>query len=88
MAEQHVTLTILRRKQVEARTGLSRSTIYDKINPMSPRHDPTFPKQVKLGADAVGWLEGEVNAWLQSRVIASRSQSQQCNLHTKLESVA
>ncbi len=63
-------IVILRRKQVEARTGLSRSGIYDKLNPKSPRHDATFPIQVRLGADAVGWLESEVNAWILSRVQA------------------
>jgi len=65
-------LTILRRKQVEARTGLSRSTIYDKLNPKSPRFDTTFPKPISLGAGAVGWIESEVNTWLESRISASR----------------
>jgi prophage regulatory protein len=69
-------ITILRRKQVEARTGLSRSAIYDKLNPKSPRHDATFPVQVRLGAEAVGWLESEVNTWLLSRVHARTSQMQ------------
>jgi len=63
-------ITILRRKQVEARTGLSRSAIYDKLNPKSPRHDATFPIQVRLGKDAVGWLESEINGWLLSRANA------------------
>jgi len=39
-------LTIIRRKQVEARTGLSRSTIHAKMrrNPKRPAdYDPTFP---------------------------------------------
>jgi len=61
-------IVVLRRKQVEARTGLSRSSIYDKLNPKSPRHDATFPIQVRLGSDAVGWLESEINAWILSRV--------------------
>lgn len=65
-------LTILRRKQVEARTGLSRSTIYEKINPRSPRYDPTFPKQVRLGNDAVGWVEAEINRWIATRIRSSR----------------
>lgn len=64
--------TILRRKEVEARTGLSRTTIYDKLNPKSPRHDPTFPKQISLGAESVGWIEAELNAWIESRITASR----------------
>jgi prophage regulatory protein len=51
-------LSILRRKQVEKRTGLSRSTIYLRIQ------EGTFPKPIKLGARAVGWLENEIEAWL------------------------
>jgi prophage regulatory protein len=57
---------ILRRKQVEQRTGLSRST----INLRAAQGD--FPKAVSLGARAVGWLESEVEEWLNSRVQLSR----------------
>lgn len=64
---------ILRLKQVMERTGLSRSTIYDRMNPNSPRHDPSFPKQFRLGGEAVGWIEAEVDAWVQSRIDAGRS---------------
>ena len=53
---------ILRRRQVEERTGLSRSTIYLRIQV------GTFPKPVNLGARAVGWLENEIDAWLKSRI--------------------
>ncbi|MGL6493235.1 AlpA family phage regulatory protein [Aeromonas veronii] len=45
--ESKPTLTIIRRNEVEARTGLSRSTIYAKMrpNPKYPNvYDPTFPK--------------------------------------------
>lgn len=59
-------LVILRRSQVEARTGLGRSTIYDKLNRKSPRYDKTFPVQISLGADAVGWIESEIEHWLAS----------------------
>lgn len=64
---------ILRLKQVMARTGLSRSTIYDRIAPSSPRHDASFPKQVSLGGDAVGWEESAIDAWLQNRIAANRN---------------
>ena len=61
-------LSILRRKQVEKRTGLSRSTIYLRIQ------EGAFPKPVNLGARAVGWLENEIEAWLAERVeIRNRS---------------
>jgi prophage regulatory protein len=57
---------ILRRPQVEARTGLSRSTLYQYIQ------DGQFPRPVSLGARAVGWLESEVNAWIAARAKAVR----------------
>ena len=59
-------LAILRRKQVEARTGLSRSTIYARIA------QGTFPAQVSLGSRAVGFIESEISEWLASRIAASR----------------
>ena len=68
-------LTILRRKQVEARTGLSRSTIYSKLkhNPKRPGdYDPSFPVPISIGAKAVGWIEAELDAWLTAQVVKSR----------------
>lgn len=64
---------IIRRGQVQHQTGLSKSGIYDKLDPKSPGFDPTFPKQVSIGARAVGWVEAEIEAWIHLRVIASRS---------------
>ena len=55
-------LTILRRKQVEDRTGLSRSTIYLRIQ------KGTFPRPINLGERAVGWAEDEIDAWIASRI--------------------
>ena len=54
-------MTILRIKDVTRITGLSRSTIYLLID------RGQFPKQVRLGARAVGWREADVLAWLESR---------------------
>lgn len=68
-------LTILRRKQVEHRTGLSRSTIYAKLrqNPKRPADfDPTFPRPIAVGAKAVGWIEAEVEAWLSAQIQKTR----------------
>lgn len=59
-------LSILRRKQVQARTGLSRSTLYQFVS------DGTFPKPVKLGARAVGWVESEISDWLTQQIEQSR----------------
>ncbi|NHB89834.1 helix-turn-helix transcriptional regulator [Photorhabdus tasmaniensis] len=58
---------ILRLKDVMKKMGISRSTIYDWLNPKSPRYDETFPKQRRLGRQSVGWLELELNEWLMQR---------------------
>ncbi|WP_374338971.1 helix-turn-helix transcriptional regulator [Leeia sp.] len=74
-AQNQSSLTIIRRKQVEARTGLSRSSIYARLrqNPKRPGdYDPTFPKPVSVGAKAVGWIEAEIDAWLTAQIEKSR----------------
>lgn len=58
----------LRRKQVQARTGLSRSTIYQYIK------EGAFPKPVPLGLRAVGWLESEVSDWIAERINVTRGE--------------
>lgn len=67
-------LQIIRRREVERRLGISRSTIYDRLDPHSPRHDPAFPKQFTLGGSSrsVGWLEHEVDAYIAALVEQSR----------------
>lgn len=59
-------LTILRRRHVEQRTGLSRSTLYQYMK------DGAFPKPVQLGLRAVGWLESDVSQWIAARVKVHR----------------
>jgi prophage regulatory protein len=61
--------TILRLPEVKRSTGLSRSTIYLRIA------RGAFPKPVSLGGRAVGWLEAEIQEWLQRRIEASRNES-------------
>jgi prophage regulatory protein len=56
----------LRRKDVQFRTGLARSTIYLYVQQGS------FPKPVTLGPRAVAWLESEVSAWITERVRIAR----------------
>jgi prophage regulatory protein len=61
-----MTHTILRLPGVKASTGLSRSTIYLRIS------QGKFPKPVKLGRRAVGWVQTEIQEWLQRQIEASR----------------
>lgn len=71
-------LTILRRKQVQAETGYSRSTIYLRIS------QGLFVRPVSLGARAVGFPAAEVAA-LNAARISGRSDTEIRALVTKLE---
>lgn len=68
-SNEKVELRILRRRKVETKTGISRSSIYDGIKKGS------FPKPIQLGQQSVGWLESEIDAWLLERIAASRNAS-------------
>ncbi len=59
-------LRILRLREVMARTGLSRSTVYELIGKR------LFPHPVSLSARAVGWIESEVETWIAARVTMDR----------------
>lgn len=58
--------TILRLPAVKERTALSRSTIYLRIA------NNEFPVPISLGGRAVGWLEEDINNWLEQKIEASR----------------
>jgi len=64
-----MTNMILRLPAVKARTGLSRSTIYLRVA------EGKFPKPVSLGGRAIGWIAGEVDAWLSTQIEKSRRTS-------------
>jgi prophage regulatory protein len=57
--------TLLRLRDVEARTGLKRSHLYG----LAARGE--FPKPLKLGDRASAWVESEVTEWVYSRIRAS-----------------
>lgn len=59
-------LQILRLPDVEIRTGLKRSRLYEL------EASKRFPTRVKLSERAVGWYAHEVDAWLSGRVRARR----------------
>jgi Predicted transcriptional regulator len=58
---------IIRLPELSEMIGLSRSTIYDKLNINSKRYDSDFPQAIKLGLSAVGWRQSAVNKWLENR---------------------
>ena len=59
-------VSILRLPAVKARTGLSRSTIYVRVA------DGDFPKPISLGGRAIGWIEEEIEDWLNQQIARSR----------------
>ncbi len=67
--EKHQTVPIgeiLRLPRVKNKTGLGRSTLYNHIKA------GLFPKPIKLGLSAVGWLENEIEEWISSQVKNTR----------------
>lgn len=62
-----MTKRIIRLPEVKARTGLSRSSIYAFMS------NEDFPKSISLGARAVGWLEGDIELWLERRIETAKS---------------
>ena len=55
---------LLRRREVEKITGMSRSSIY-RLMP-----DGEFPRPVKVGPAAVRWRESDITARVESRPVA------------------
>lgn len=53
---------VLRRPDVSERTGLGRSTLYAYIE------EGRFPRPIRLGPRAVGWIEEEVDEWISDRI--------------------
>lgn len=67
MSAAQPAVRLIRLPELKEMIGISRSTIYNKLNPNSKQFDPTFPKPRSLGANTVGWLESEVLAWILAR---------------------
>ena len=53
---------LLRRPEVETITGLSRASIYEKMD------EGVFPRPVKTGVRAVAWVESEIADWNRERI--------------------
>ena len=57
---------ILRLRTILAMLGISRSSLYKKIS------QGTFPTKIKLGPRAVGWLEADIDDWIDHQIALSR----------------
>jgi len=54
-------MRIIRGSEVTRLTGLSATTLWRR------ERDGTFPRRVKIGSNSVGWVEEEVQAWIENR---------------------
>lgn len=54
-------VVLIRMKEVQRRTGLSRPTLYRLVK------DHKFPRPVRLMTHSVAWRQHEVDAWIQTR---------------------
>lgn len=62
-------MKLIRLPEALAKTGLSRTRLYEAVNA------GTFPRPVKLGPDAraIGFVDSEIDAWIEERVAARES---------------
>ena len=73
---------LLRRRQVEEITGMTRSSIYRLMD------SGDFPRPVRVGPAAVRWKESEITCWLESRAhseesVPARPTQPRCGLHDR-----
>lgn len=59
---------LLRLDEVLHTTGIGRNTVYRRIK------EGTFPKQVRIGPNSVGWRQSEISQWM-SDLTPSNDQS-------------
>ncbi len=56
---------LLRRREVEELTGLSRASVYRLIS------EGEFPRPVRVSATAVRWKASDIDAWIKSRPLST-----------------
>jgi len=60
---------IIRLPEVKYKTGLSRSSIYLRMS------NCEFPQSISLGARAIGWLDADIEQWLDDCITKSKATS-------------
>ncbi len=64
-------INILRIKGVTKKVGVSRATIYNLVRAGQ------FPRSIQITANTSGWLEHEVDEWLETRIRESRKAAEE-----------
>lgn len=57
---------VIRLPEVKNKTGLSRSSIYLRMSLGE------FPLSISLGERAIGWLESDIDQWIEHCIATSR----------------
>ena len=60
-------LRLIRRKEVQAKTGLGASSIYAMMQ------QGTFPKAVNISERRVAWIESDVDQWISERIASHKA---------------
>lgn len=62
---------LLRRPEVELKTGLSRASLYTAIRA------GTFPEPISIGPNRVAWLEVEIDQWISQKLMERNTRMKQ-----------
>ena len=65
--QQNENIRLIRRKEVQAKTGLGASSIYAMMQ------QGTFPKAVNISERRVAWIESDIDKWIAERVANHRA---------------
>ena len=60
-------LRLIRRKEVQAKTGLGASSIYAMMK------QGEFPKAITLSKRRVAWIESDVDQWISERIASHKA---------------
>lgn len=60
-------LRLIRRKEVQAKTGLGASSIYAMMQ------QGKFPKAVNISERRVAWIESDVDQWINERIASHKA---------------
>lgn len=65
-------MCVIRLPKLLSILGISRSTVYLKINQTSKYYDKDFPKPIKLGEKAIGWINQDVMEYIESMKMGTK----------------
>jgi len=64
MENQERERRVMRFREVRGTVSLSRSTVWRKVR------DGSFPRPIRIGKSAVGWIASEVQDWIAEQAAA------------------